>query len=90
MKRFCSALVFVALAGGCASTPPPASGPSARQAPAQTHAYANSAAAPTNYAAARNASPSKPPRLSVGVSDPNTQLILPWFLTDLINLVNDP
>ncbi|MGF7000780.1 hypothetical protein [Paraburkholderia sp. GAS32] len=26
--------------------------------------------------------------LSVGVSDPNTQLILPWFLTDIINAIN--
>ncbi|MFD1560268.1 hypothetical protein ACFSHT_32250 [Paraburkholderia silviterrae] len=40
---------------------------------------------PVNDQSARRA-----PRLSVGVSDPNTQLILPWFLTDLINAVNDP
>ncbi|WP_322028752.1 hypothetical protein [Paraburkholderia sp. J76] len=31
---------------------------------------------------------SKPPRLTVGVSDPDTQLILPWFLNDIINFVN--
>ncbi|HKT94944.1 MAG TPA: hypothetical protein VJS30_00220 [Paraburkholderia sp.] len=56
---------------------------SARQAPAKTYYYANNAVA-------RGNSPSKPPALSVGVSDPDTQLILPWFLTDLINAVNDP
>ncbi|RDU97408.1 hypothetical protein DWV00_19535 [Trinickia dinghuensis] len=31
---------------------------------------------------------SKPPVLSVGVTDPNTKLNLPWFLTDMINAVN--
>ncbi|WP_043287732.1 hypothetical protein [Paraburkholderia oxyphila] len=40
---------------------------------------------PVNDQSARRA-----PVLTVGVSDPNTQLILPWFLTDLINWVNDP
>jgi hypothetical protein len=35
-----------------------------------------------------NAHPSDRPILAVGVSDPNTQLILPWFLTDVINAVN--
>jgi hypothetical protein len=33
-------------------------------------------------------SASKPPRLSVGVSDPDTKLNLPWFLTDIVNAVN--
>jgi hypothetical protein len=36
------------------------------------------------------AAASKPPRLSVGTSYPDTELILPWFLTDIINFVNDP
>jgi len=36
----------------------------------------------------RAAPASKPPVLSVGVSDPDTQLILPWFLTDMIDAVN--
>jgi hypothetical protein len=31
---------------------------------------------------------SKPPRLTVGVSYPGTQLILPWFLNDIVNLIN--
>lgn len=37
---------------------------------------------------APSGSTSKPPRLSVGVSDPNTKLNLPWFLTDIVNAVN--
>jgi len=28
------------------------------------------------------------PALTVGVTDPNTQLILPWFLADTINAIN--
>ncbi|MCO5399504.1 hypothetical protein [Ralstonia soli] len=27
-------------------------------------------------------------RLHVGLSDPNTQLVLPWFLADLVDAVN--
>ena len=34
------------------------------------------------------APPANAPVISVGVSDPNTQLILPWFLTDIINAIN--
>jgi hypothetical protein len=33
-------------------------------------------------------SASKPPALTIGVSDPNTALNLPWFLTDIVNAVN--
>ncbi|MEQ5839205.1 hypothetical protein BWP39_04235 [Paraburkholderia acidicola] len=32
--------------------------------------------------------PTAQPILKVGVTDPNTQLILPWFLTDTINAIN--
>lgn len=28
------------------------------------------------------------PRLTIGVSDPNTRLILPWFLNDIVNAIN--
>ncbi|WP_246530250.1 hypothetical protein [Paraburkholderia podalyriae] len=31
---------------------------------------------------------SRPPRLTVGTSYSDTQLILPWFLNDIINFVN--
>jgi len=45
----------------------------------------------TNQAAERiPADTSKPLALSVGVSYSDTQLVLPWFLTDIINAVNDP
>ncbi|KVN40074.1 hypothetical protein WJ63_29000 [Burkholderia pyrrocinia] len=30
----------------------------------------------------------RPPSIRVCVSDPDTQLTLPWFLTDIINAVN--
>ncbi|WP_321891108.1 hypothetical protein [Paraburkholderia tropica] len=33
-------------------------------------------------------SASQQPRLTVGTSYPDTQLILPWFLNDVISLVN--
>ncbi|WP_186162916.1 hypothetical protein [Burkholderia gladioli] len=44
-----------------------------------------------DHAAAQGATAGKsaaPPRLTVGVSDPNTRLILPWFLADTIDAVN--
>ena len=75
MKRLCCAAFLVSLVAGCASSPPPA---------ADTDTYmlhipdGTKPGAPT----------SKPPRLTVGVSDPDTQLILPWFLNDIINFVN--
>jgi len=53
--------------------------------PADTHTYIPCA----NHGATRGDSTSKPPVLSVGVSYSDTQLILPWFLTDIINAVND-
>ncbi len=42
----------------------------------------------SGHASTRAEPTSKPPRLSVGVSYPDTQLNLPWFLTDVINAVN--
>ncbi|MBU9268963.1 hypothetical protein [Burkholderia gladioli] len=44
-----------------------------------------------DHAAAQGTAAGKsaaPPRLTVGVSDPNTRLILPWFLADTIDAVN--
>lgn len=32
--------------------------------------------------------PTSQPRLRIGLSDPNTQLVLPWFLADLVDAVN--
>lgn len=84
MKLSCFAAAFVVLVAGCTSTSSPASDQAARTGPADTSTYilhSPDGAAPA-YADAR------PPRLTVGVSDPDTQLILPWFLNDIINFVN--
>jgi hypothetical protein len=84
MKPFCFAAVLVVFTAGCASTPPPTTNQTAWRGPADSDTYilhSPSSAAPTDAT-------SKPPRLTVGVSDPDTQLILPWFLNDIINLVN--
>lgn len=34
------------------------------------------------------AAPASQPRLQVGLSDPGTQLVLPWFLADLVDALN--
>lgn len=36
----------------------------------------------------QNANPATRDRLHVGVSDPGTKLVLPWFLADLVDAVN--
>jgi hypothetical protein len=75
----------IALVNGCASTrPPPTTNPVASPETGNTHSTTLRApdAAISAYAAP------KPPRLSVGTSFPDTQLILPWFLNDIINFVN--
>jgi hypothetical protein len=84
MKPFCFAAVLVVLTAGCASTGSPAANQTTRPGPAGTDTYIlnTSGGAPPGDAT------SKPPRLSVGVSYPDTQLILPWFLNDIINFVN--
>jgi hypothetical protein len=85
MKPFYSAAALVVLTAGCASTWSPAN-QTAQQIPAET----NTDIPRANHGATRGDSMSKPPVLSVGVSYSDTQLILPWFLTDIINAVNDP
>jgi hypothetical protein len=84
MKSFCFAAVFVLLTAGCSSTGSLANNQSAPPNPADTDTYILHA----TDGATPGGSVSKPPRLSVGVSYPDTQLILPWFLNDIINLVN--
>ncbi|MGF6964646.1 hypothetical protein OKW43_001651 [Paraburkholderia sp. WC7.3g] len=78
MKSLCFAAVFVVFAAGCTTTP-------AKNQPAvETNAYmlhAPDGAPPAGAA-------SRPPRLTVGTSYSDTQLILPWFLNDIINFVN--
>jgi hypothetical protein len=84
MKPFCFAATLVVLTAGCASTWSPATNQTARPSPADTDTYILN----TTDGATPGDSASKPPRLSVGVSYPDTQLILPWFLNDIINFVN--
>ena len=84
MKPFCFVAALVVLTAGCASTWPPANNQTDRPSPADAHTYILH----TNDGATPGESRSKPPRLSVGVSYPDTQLILPWFLNDIINFVN--
>ncbi|WP_042267599.1 hypothetical protein [Paraburkholderia heleia] len=76
MKRLCCAAFLALLVAACASPPPP---PAADTSTYMLH---------TPDGAKPGSATSKPPRLTVGVSDPDTQLILPWFLNDIINFVN--
>jgi hypothetical protein len=80
MKSLCFAAALVVLAAGCTSTPSPAN----PQAAYDTNAYMLHA--PDGVPSASSAS--RPPRLTVGTSYSDTQLILPWFLNDIINFVN--
>jgi hypothetical protein len=79
MKLFCFAATLIVLTAGCTS----ASSPTADQTVDNNSYILHSTAAvpPANPA-------SRPPRLTVGTSFPDTQLILPWFLDDIINFVN--
>ncbi|HTH58811.1 MAG TPA: hypothetical protein VL689_01495 [Paraburkholderia sp.] len=83
MKPLCLAAALALSVAGCASTPP-ANDQAARPAPDDTHTYILHTPTATT---AGNAS-SRPPRLTVGTSYPDTQLILPWFLNDIIDFVN--
>jgi hypothetical protein len=84
MKPFRSTAALVVLAAGCSSTWSPANKQTVQHIPANTDTCIPRA----THGATRADSTSKPPVLSVGVSDPDTQLILPWFLTDIINAIN--
>ncbi|MDN7183379.1 hypothetical protein M0D69_36310 [Caballeronia sp. SEWSISQ10-4 2] len=84
MKPFCVAAAFVVLTAGCSSAWSPANNQTARPSPANTDTYILH----TTSGAMPGDSMSTPPRLSVGVSYPDTQLILPWFLNDIINFIN--
>ncbi|RDK03198.1 hypothetical protein [Paraburkholderia lacunae] len=85
--RFAALLVL--LTAGCSPA-----WPNAGFRPAPTAQTAQTDTPPPTPAAANDqrhaAPPKKAPVLSVGVSDPDTRLILPWFLTDIINAINTP
>jgi hypothetical protein len=85
MKPLSFAAALVVLTAGCASASSPADNQTARPGPADTDTYILHS---TDGATTPADSTSKPPRLSVGVSYPDTQLILPWFLNDIVNLIN--
>jgi len=88
MKSFCLAAALVLFAAGCTSTSPPAQAPVAGPDSARAHtSHAYILHTPENTAPG-DAAATRPPRLTVGVSDPDTELILPWFLNDIINFVN--
>ena len=84
MKPFRFTAALVVLAAGCSSTWSPANKQTVQHIPADTDTCIPCA----DHSPTRDDSTSKRPVLSVGVSDPDTQLILPWFLTDIINAVN--
>ncbi|WP_027801864.1 hypothetical protein [Paraburkholderia dilworthii] len=78
------AVVVAVLVGGCSSAWPPPGEPVAQHVPPVTETRT----ARSHQNAARAEPESRPPVLSVGVSDPDTQLILPWFLADIVDAVN--
>ncbi|NKJ50641.1 hypothetical protein CIC12_28725 [Burkholderia sp. SG-MS1] len=84
MKPLCFAAVLAVLAAGCTSTSSPTNDQTARANPAHTDSYILHGP----NGATRYDSTSRPPRLSVGTSYSDTQLILPWFLNDIIDFVN--
>jgi hypothetical protein len=84
MKPLCFATVLVVLVAGCASPSSPTSGRAPQPGPDDTDTYILHS---PEYSP-RPVASSRPPRLTVGVSDPDTQLILPWFLNDIINFIN--
>jgi hypothetical protein len=80
--RLATPLVLIALA--CSPAWSYGSVQLAQEAQPDTRAPTSAAAQDPHYAAPK----ADTPVITVGVSDPNTQLILPWFLTDIINAVN--
>ena len=81
MKSRCLAAVLAVLAvlaTGCTTTP------ASNQQATDTTSYVLHTPERSPYAD----SASRPPRLTVGTSYSDTQLILPWFLNDVIDFVN--
>jgi hypothetical protein len=79
MKSLCFVAALVVFTAGCTSPASPTSAANdqtARDNRADTDAYI------------LHGAPSRPPRLTVGTSYSDTQLILPWFLNDIIDFVN--
>jgi hypothetical protein len=78
MKFRCLVAVLAVLATGCTTTP------ASNQQASDPGTYVLHSPERSPYADPA----SRPPRLTVGTSYPDTQLILPWFLNDIIDFVN--
>lgn len=84
MKRFPSIVASIAVVAASAS--PLCYARTA--APQITRAEPSECTASADPSLAPKKSDAQPPVLSIGVSDPDTKLNLPWFLTDIVNAVN--
>lgn len=84
MRRICFAAAFTVLVAACTATSPPAN----RAAEGNDTTGNDSYMLHLPNGAPPGAGTTRPPRLTVGTSYPDTQLILPWFLNDLIDFVN--
>ncbi|MDN7586133.1 hypothetical protein [Burkholderia seminalis] len=85
MKRVAAAAVLTLLAA--ASLPANAGAQSGAAAPVPVQAQAKNCV-PSREAAPDARSPSKAPPIRVCVGDSDTQLNLPWFLTDVLTAVD--
>lgn len=83
MNRFRSIVASMAVVAASASTLCYAH----TAAPQAKHAEPSECTASAGPSAPKQSS-AQPPVLSIGVSDPDTKLNLPWFLTDIVNAVN--
>lgn len=84
MKRLPSIVASIAVVAASASTLCDAH----TAAPQATHAAPSPCTASAEPSLAPKQSGAQPPVLSIGASDPDTKLNLPWFLTDIVNAVN--
>jgi len=84
MKSLCFTAVLLVCTAGCTSTSSSANDQAAWSNPANTNSYILH----TPEGAKPGDAASRPPRLTVGTSYSDTQLILPWFLNDIIDFVN--
>ncbi|HEX7934917.1 MAG TPA: hypothetical protein VF573_17830 [Paraburkholderia sp.] len=90
MKPFClfTAMAAAVLAAGCSPAWPPAHEAASAQVSQQAQQTQQAQQQQAHQQTQQQQPPHKPPVLSVGVSDPDTQLVLPWFLADIVNAVN--
>ncbi len=84
MKSLCFAAALVVLTAGCTSTSSPTNNLTVPPGAPGSDSYILH----TPNGVADSDAASRPPRLTVGTSYSDTQLILPWFLNDIINFVN--